>query len=369
MSDQLSRTDRPIIRVAICGEVRAGKSAMLNALFRENLLTDNLGKDVRPIVFAEYGDRPSVQYIDANGKRHDTPLEGSAPIESVHVCHDKSDLARYAFVEIPLTNAEELSESHKALIGSSDIMVWVTIASQAWRLTEKTIVEELGEARPAHCILAISRADKLRRKADKDKILTRMRRETSDYFDEQILVANSKSQIETAAKSEKSWENSGASEIVAYLERMSGNTHRVVDADPEMAEPPASEEVAPHTEPPYSKATDHLIEASGEGTYIGVFAANSPKGCIALKGDPEVCQTLGDACRNLATRWLSAYGVEGDNIADFGVVVHSASRSIHYRKLHENDASVFMLSTVSEMTRGTAQVKHSQICQAIAGLA
>ncbi|MBY6154364.1 hypothetical protein KUV47_14170 [Vannielia litorea] len=394
MSDQVAPSDRPVIRVAICGEVRAGKSAMLNALLRENLLTDNLGNDLRPTVFAEFDEDTGIQYMDEDLNAHDSPpevdAEGQPRIESIQVRHAMQDLAAYEFVELPLSTAEELDDGHKALVRSADILIWVTIASQAWRLTEKTIVDELGDARPKRCILAVSRADKFRRKADAEKVMGRMERETADYFDSRVLVTNSRARIEQSAKSEADWQNTGAAEILRQLDRMSGEIYveieerrkrpAVVEAAPEAEasdvaeEPEAAIEVQP--EPQLEARTDTgliaavgpLVDTSGDGTLIGLFNPSTPEDCIVLKGDETACQTVGTSFRAIADKWLTTFGVKGEEARELAFVVHSSSQSLHYRRVNES-ASVFMMAPCSELSRGTAQVKHTQICAAISGAA
>lgn len=371
----MTAIERPIIRVAICGEVRSGKSSLINGLLRENILPDNLGKDERPFIAVRYDDVPEVQYLgeDQQSVETSTLLNGrSHPnIKSIQVIHNKDDLAVFEFIEVPLTTVEELTDTQVAMIRSSDVLVWVTIASQAWRLTEKQILDELGEARPSHCILAVSRADKLRRKEDQDKISSRINRETEDYFQEQVFVSNSKLHIENSVNSGETWAASGTGKIEAYLTEVAEEIYHEIGAyvEPhvdvaETVEEASTEEHELSEADAYAEIVTPFVEAVEDGVCIGMYSPESSQSWQVLKGDPEVCQNAGEACREIGSKWLSSYGVEVTKNTDFSVAMMTASESVHYRTLPGRN-SLFLRSDQSKMSHGTAQTKLSQIYKGI----
>ena len=211
----------PPLRVAICGEVSSGKSTVLNMLLRGRFLPDNIGLQSRPLVVAGYGARPGAEILQANGTRATTGLDGDPDLfrnaARLRLWSDHAHMKGLELVEVPLTKAEELSDAQVELIRSADVMIWVTIASQAWRLTEKTIVEALG-LRPESCILAVSRADKLRCDDDRARMKDRLDRETAAYFGRCIFVHGGRAALGQSAASDEAWARTGGAGIVAALD-------------------------------------------------------------------------------------------------------------------------------------------------------
>jgi hypothetical protein len=203
--------ERKPVRVVICGEVNSGKSTVLNALLRERLIEDNLGRDQRPVVYANWRATPGRELRDADGR---IVSEGDAEACELHLWSPQPHLRGIELIEVPLTQAEDLSDEQIALIGSADLMIWVTIASQAWRLTEKSLIEALGSARPENCILAISRADKLRSDNDRARLLMRVERESANWFDRCLFVSGARERLGQALASEEGFVQTGGAALL-----------------------------------------------------------------------------------------------------------------------------------------------------------
>ncbi len=234
------------VRVVVCGEVSAGKSTVLNTLLRARVLPDNIGQVQRPVVTVGHRAEPGVEAVDMAGAHQAAELNGGTKIfhdaAEVRLWTDHDHLEGLEIIEVPLTKAEELTEAQVALIGSADVMVWVTIASQAWRLTEKTIVEKLGNARPKHAILAVTRGDKLRNDRDRGRLRDRMVRETDHLFQEWVFIKGARRKLDKSAKCDKAWDEVGGVEMLAALQRMAD---AVRNAPEEPVNPEAEEEVNP----------------------------------------------------------------------------------------------------------------------------
>ena len=383
--------DSSLLRVAICGEFRAGKSAMLNALFRENLLKDNVGNDARPTVFAEWGESPRIDYFDHSGHELAGASGGDDGVRNIQITFGNADLSRFEFVEIPFSNAENLTREQLELVRSSDILIWVTIASQAWRLTEKTIFEALGEARPEHCILAVSRADKLRSKADQDKISGRIGRETGAHFQGTVFMRNARQRIAARGSAADPWSGTGAGLILAELETAARRHDdarlaalAVADDVVEVAapvepaeapEPVASVEPSPAPAamipepdtPPVAAPQPQTAPLSvsslmGEGVVVGMFANETDAECTPLLGELGECQTLGEACRNLGRTWLSSYTADGGSDDEFGVAMRTDSHSIHVLA-RPNAPIYFMKADLAKLTYGAAHNRFIRLCR------
>lgn len=230
----------PAVRIAVCGEVSSGKSTVLNLLLRSRILPDNIGRKSRPVVVAGYRPEPGVEIERSDGRREtfdstDVP-EIFHDATRVRLWSDHEHLIGLEIVEVPLTKAEDLTEAQIELVRSCDVMIWVTIASQAWRLTEKTIIEQLGDARPEHALLAVTRADKLRNDDDRARLKKRIVRETVNYFDEWIFVNGARQRIGDASQSEDAWIATGGTMILSTLNSFADRI-RAYRAAAERAEP------------------------------------------------------------------------------------------------------------------------------------
>ncbi|WP_112311065.1 hypothetical protein [Pseudogemmobacter bohemicus] len=247
-------SDTPL-RVVICGEVSAGKSTVMNALMRSHLLPDNIGRSERPVLVAGWRDIPGIEAVGRHGHEMRAALPGTPALfhqtEFVRLWLDQPHLAGIELIELPMTKAEELTDEQIALVNSADVMIWVTIGSQAWRLTEKAIVEALGDARPDRSILVVSRGDKLRSDKDRGRLMERMERETNALFAHRMYLYGERRRIAASADSDAEWEESGGAGLAALLSTFATRPERTVYEGearrdwPEADEPAAEDDLAP----------------------------------------------------------------------------------------------------------------------------
>ncbi|WP_168222931.1 dynamin family protein [Oceanicola sp. D3] len=251
--EDASDAERKPVRVVVCGEVSAGKSTVLNALLRARVLPDNIGQTVRPVVTVSHRAETGVEAVDQDGEARSAELNGGTKIfhdaAEVRLWSDHAHLSGLEIVEVPLTKAEELTEEQVALIRSADVMVWVTIASQAWRLTEKTIVEQLGSARPKHAILAVTRGDKLRNDRDRTRLRERMVRETEHFFQEWVFIKGARRKLDKSAKCDKAWDETGGAEMMEAIELLAERVRREPPVEVEAEETAEAESAAVVAEP------------------------------------------------------------------------------------------------------------------------
>ena len=215
---------RPL-RIAICGEVRSGKSTLLNALMRGRAIPDNLGAARRPVIRVRHGAADVTVTRDADG--HESRADGIDPdalgtdAAGIDLTVTAPHLEGIELIEVPLTRAEELTEAERDLVAGADALVWVTIASQAWRLTEKTLVDCLldgmEDEAPSRRILAVSRGDKLRSDGDRTKLGRRLSRETSDLFEDIVFLDGAPTTLNGAMRDRTAWDRTGAPALLARL--------------------------------------------------------------------------------------------------------------------------------------------------------
>ncbi|WP_213547007.1 dynamin family protein [Vannielia litorea] len=280
-TDNASDAESAPVRVVVCGEVSAGKSTVLNALLRARVLPDNIGQTVRPVVTVSHRSEPGVEAVGHEGEPREAELNGGTRIfqeaAEVRLWSDHDHLMGLEIVEVPLTKAEELTDEQVALITSADVMIWVTIASQAWRLTEKTIVEKLGNARPPHAILAVTRGDKLRNDRDRTRLRERMVRETEHFFQDCIFIKGARRKLDKSAKCDKAFDETGGAELMAAIASMA---ERVRSA------PRVSREPEPEPEPQADEADLMEDEADAQSQVVPESAEASE-----AEASPEVEDT------------------------------------------------------------------------------
>ncbi|MBJ2152493.1 dynamin family protein [Paracoccus sp. IB05] len=236
------------LRVVICGEVSAGKSTVMNALIRDQLLPDNIGQSARPVLVAGWREIPGIEASRRDGREMRAALPGTTELfheaEFVRLWLDQPHLSGIELIELPMTKAEELTGDQIDLVQSADVMIWVTIGSQAWRLTEKAIVEALGETRPDRSILIVSRGDKLRSDKDRGRLMERMERETAALFGHRFFLFGDRRKIAASAGSEAEWQETGGAPLAALLRGFADQPGRTV-YDREPRERPVETRAAP----------------------------------------------------------------------------------------------------------------------------
>ncbi|CUH75571.1 hypothetical protein [Tropicibacter naphthalenivorans] len=317
------------LRVAICGEVRSGKSTVINALLRQSLLS---GVTHAPQVVGHAAD-------GGDGLRLDAP-----------------HLRGIELIEVPLTKAEDLTDPQRALIKGADVWIWVTIASQAWRFTELTLVEQLAEQRPARGLLVVSRGDKLRRDADRAKIMDRMARETAGIFDGCHMLHGAGPQIAQAASDEAAWQATGGRALYETLQQIAADLDKtparaasaeIVDlaqrrpaVDPAPEPDPAPERVTePEPAPvPTPSATssaapdpraDQWRAIAADFPAITALVAWPAQGAAQpIMGEDAQCQALSDYLRPV-------YAALPAHYAGGGVALATASTRLHILPLAE----------------------------------
>ncbi|PID36355.1 MAG: hypothetical protein CR993_05830 [Rhodobacterales bacterium] len=218
-------------RIVICGEVNAGKSTVLNALMRQRLLPDNLGATIRPAVSVRWQREAGITAWFPDGIcRTIAPgdLDALRGAEYIVINSNMQHLRPFELVELPMTTADDLTKDDFANVQSAAGLLWVTIASQAWRLTERRILDELAHVRPAHGLLAISRADKLRRESDLAKLKQRVATETLDYFDSAHFCRGSPDLLEQSIHSREAWEQTGAPGMLTEMERIAAEKRDII---------------------------------------------------------------------------------------------------------------------------------------------
>jgi 50S ribosome-binding GTPase len=183
------RLDRPL-RLAICGESNSGKSSLANLLGRIESLPTAAISNTRIPTLIYYAHEPQIWVVHgAPGHRTRVRADPKALPQSIFPLEVVLPSPRLRAVEIldspGLANPEQINLASHAV----DAALWCTVSFQAWKESERIAWSQLP-ARLRSCgLLVATHADLLSDEQDRDKLLTRLRRECGAMFRDMILVA------------------------------------------------------------------------------------------------------------------------------------------------------------------------------------
>ena len=230
LQDLVDEIDKPRLRtsgtwrIVVAGEFESGKSTVINAMLRSLILPCNPGLASRPTIRITHSPNVSIDAEDRMGSGY-TPKKLTELLdhESLAICNLRVPLGMMAgteIVEIPFHHEGGISSNDLDVIADADLVIWVTIASQAWRLSEQALIEGLPFHVRDKSILAISRADKLRTSHDLDKIETRLQKDASRYFSEIVFMQASNDKLERAVSDTRIWEETGGAALASIANEL-----------------------------------------------------------------------------------------------------------------------------------------------------
>jgi hypothetical protein len=183
------RLDRPL-RLAICGESNSGKSSLANLLGRIESLPTAAISNTRIPTLIYYAREPQIWVVHGTpGQRtrvRADPKSLPRLIFRLEVGLPSPRLRAVEILDCPgLANSEQIDLASHAV----DAALWCTVCIQAWKESERVAWSKLP-ARLRSCgLLIATHADLLSDERDRDKLLTRLRRECGSMFRDMILVA------------------------------------------------------------------------------------------------------------------------------------------------------------------------------------
>ncbi|MEM9317982.1 MAG: dynamin family protein [Pseudomonadota bacterium] len=407
-------TDQTPVRVVLCGEVNSGKSTVLNALMRGPVLPDLFGTKERPFIHVRTGDTAAqvVHGRDGSESTHDGLSDAVLQAaESCEIIGTSEHLAGLEIVEMPFLNERDITDEQIAYVESADIIIWTTIASQAWRLSEKTILDRC-ENRSSLAIMVVSRGDKLRSDEDREKLMGRLERETGDYFRDIVMMHGKDTLIAAAAEDDEAWETTAAPVLLTYLREMAEEvrdakasalaamvsltseamddgemTAEIVqlkpDPETETLEAQPQEDSAfaviaeiPEDDAPIEEkaenspllpakartALEELLPALHGCTAVGLVALDGNDEVEFLRGSEEDWAELGAACisMHLAAKEIEPAATQEPLLSHMALKSHQFIMQSFPRK----KALMFMLASSARMNHGIARTAFSRLVRA-----
>jgi hypothetical protein len=187
------RLDRPL-RLAICGEVNAGKSSLANLLGRIESLPTAAISNTRIPTLLYYADEPEIWAVpDASGRRVRLRADRKTLPQSVFrldVGLPSPGLRAAQILDLPSLAGPRADPSQVDLaVHAVDAVLWCTVSTQAWKESERVAWSEMPARLRACGLLVATHADLLANARDCEKLLTRLRSECGSMFRDIIMVS------------------------------------------------------------------------------------------------------------------------------------------------------------------------------------
>jgi hypothetical protein len=200
--------NRPL-RIGILGEANSGKSSLANLLAGVSALPADPVANTRLPVLLKYAAKPSVTAIYESGERIVFPVRQNVAqvVAAIQDSGGKSNLpagksvppgsVKILEVGLPsdiLRSAEilDLPVGHRSLPGyGMDAAIWTTVATQAWRESERAQWTKLPQAVRSRSLLAVTFCDLVAgRENNLKRLQARLETSAKPYFRGICFVAN-----------------------------------------------------------------------------------------------------------------------------------------------------------------------------------
>ncbi|WP_068312951.1 dynamin family protein [Aliiruegeria sabulilitoris] len=207
-------------RIAVMGEFSAGKSTLTNLLIGSNALPVKVTATQLPPVWLNHG--TGAPYgVDKNGDRFDVDLAriGDIPLENtqyLHVERHSNVLELCDIIDFPgISDPNMPADLWQRVIAEVDAVLWCSHAVQAWRQSEAAAWEEMPVHLQERSLLLLTRMDKLVEERDRQRVLSRVRRETDGLFADIFPISLTRALA--AGEDRDAWEASGAERLMTAL--------------------------------------------------------------------------------------------------------------------------------------------------------
>jgi len=221
-----ARLARPL-RVAIAGEFNSGKSSLANLLLGSESLPTDVVASTRIPTLLYHSAVPEIWAIGFGGQRERLrgsrdPSEGS--ILRLEVGLPSPRLSKMHIIDLPGLADPRFDRN---LVGpfllNMDLLLWCTVATQAWKESERAAWEQLPARLRGRALLVVTHGDLLREAGDKEKLMLRLRRDAVGFHDI-VMMSSTEALALVRANRERwigpDWHATGADTLETALEQL-----------------------------------------------------------------------------------------------------------------------------------------------------
>ena len=188
------RLTRPL-RVAIVGEFNSGKSSLTNLLVGIDSLPTAIVSNTRIPTLLYHAARPEIFAVAADGVRSaidvDHSLRANEAIR-LEVGLPSPRLQLVEFIDLPGLADPRFEDSSVDLAAHGiDAVLWCTVATQAWKESERMAWTALAPRLQKRGIMVVTHRDLLNAVEDEAKLLTRLRGAAGDDFRDIVMLSTS----------------------------------------------------------------------------------------------------------------------------------------------------------------------------------
>lgn len=168
-------------RIVVIGEYNSGKTSLANALLGADLLPTGVIANTRVPVTLKYGDVTAVEAVTPDDR---LPIDAQSLIDNLR---DKELLGIEVIAPNPELKSFEITDTPAFddaadCLAQADIVIWCTVASQAWAETERRVWGAVPRRYRKRAVLVATNADSLTRAGDADKLLRRLHQQAGHLF-------------------------------------------------------------------------------------------------------------------------------------------------------------------------------------------
>ena len=225
----LRRTEKWLARlprIAILGEFNSGKSSLANFLTGiESLPTAVVSNTCIPTLLY-FANEPSVAAIYEEGRRQllsvEAPIRRRA-LQRLEVGMPSWRLRKFQILDLPGLADPNFQEAPVDLAQHGpDAVIWCTVATQAWKESERTAWLSLPDYLRENGVLVVTFGDLLDDPSDKRRVLGRLARDAGPLFREIVMVSASTglASLRDAGMADTTSKESGGEKLGAALDRL-----------------------------------------------------------------------------------------------------------------------------------------------------
>jgi Dynamin family len=238
--------------LALFGEFNAGKSSVINLLLGGEVLPTAVLSTTRRPTYVRYAAAPQFEAISADGKRRLIAPDAVKTSAQESVSRFEIGLPNKLLLDFDLLDTPGFADpsndpqSTLNVLKDVDICIWCTLATQAWRQSERQTWLSLPARLRTHGILVATHIDTLAHPAEHERVRSRLEREARDLFGDIVLLSVPDAMRAKLADGRiadpELWHQSGGKALTAALTRAAvefrktGSNVKAAEATPDAAD-------------------------------------------------------------------------------------------------------------------------------------